>query len=46
MAQAVSAIGEEHASEQDKDSVIAERGTPRTPNTVLSVLHLSITKEH
>ena len=35
MAHAASAVGEEHASEQDKDSVIAECGTPHTLPSVL-----------
>ena len=33
MAHAASAVGEEHASEQDKDSVIAQ-WTPRTLNSL------------
>ena len=35
VAHAASAVGEEHASEQDKDSVIAECGTPHTLPSVL-----------
>ena len=35
VAHAASAVGEEHASEQDKDSVIAECGTPRELPSVL-----------
>ena len=35
VAHAASAVGEEHASEQDKDSVIAECGTPLTLPSVL-----------
>ena len=35
MAHAASAVGEEHASEQDKDSVIAECGSPHTLPSVL-----------
>ena len=36
VAHAASAVGEEHASDQDKDSVIAECGTPHALPSVLS----------
>ena len=45
VAHAASAVGEEHASEQDKDSVIAECGTPHALPSVLPTEPTTLTSQ-